>query len=44
VKALFEELRLEEVEHRELVAKELRKRPPDDPRDPDDFVDEPTEM
>jgi erythrin-vacuolar iron transport family protein len=44
VKALFEELRLEEVEHRELVAKELRKQPPDDPRDPDDFVDEPTEM
>ena len=27
-----------------LVTKKLAKQPPDDPRDPDDFVDEPTEM
>jgi hypothetical protein len=44
VKALFEELRLEEVEHREMVTKELAKQPPDDPRDPDDFVDNPIEL
>jgi rubrerythrin len=44
VKKLFEELRLEEVEHQELVRKELAKLPPDDPRDPDDFVDNPTEL
>jgi len=44
VKKLFEELRLEEVEHQELVRKELEKQPPDDPRDPDEFIDEPHEM
>jgi rubrerythrin len=44
VKTLFEELRLEEVEHREMVTMELMKQSPDDPRDPDDFADEPTEL
>jgi erythrin-vacuolar iron transport family protein len=41
VKALFEELRLEEVEHQELVKRELAKQPPDDGLDPEAFVDEP---
>ena len=44
VRALFEELRIEEMEHREMVTKELMKQPPDDPGDPDDFADEPTEL
>lgn len=44
VKQLFEELKQEEVEHQELVRKELEKQPPDDPRDPDEFIDEPHEM
>jgi erythrin-vacuolar iron transport family protein len=44
VKKLFEELKQEEVEHQELVRKELDKQPPDDPRDPDEFIDEPHEM
>ena len=41
VKRLFEELREEEVEHKELVQKELDKLPPDSGLDPEDFVDEP---
>ena len=44
VKTLFEELRLEEVEHQEMVKKHLESQPPDDDRDPDEFVDEPHEM
>ena len=44
VKSLFEELRLEEVEHQNLVKAKLAEQPPDDPRDPDEFVDEPFEM
>jgi rubrerythrin len=44
VKKLFEELRLEEVEHQELVKKQLAGQPPDDGRDPDEFIDEPHEM
>jgi erythrin-vacuolar iron transport family protein len=44
VRALFEELRDEEVYHQELVGRELAKLPPDlDPDvDPEDFTDEPT--
>jgi erythrin-vacuolar iron transport family protein len=41
VKALFQELRAEEVEHQDLVRRELDKLPPDDGLDPEDFVDEP---
>ncbi len=41
VKTLFEELRLEEIEHQELVKRELDKLPPDSDLDPEDFVDEP---
>ena len=41
VKTLFEELRDEEVQHKELVRKELATLPPDHGFDPDDFVDEP---
>jgi len=41
VKALFEELREEEVEHQELVKGELAKLPPDAGVRPDDFADEP---
>jgi erythrin-vacuolar iron transport family protein len=41
VRALFEELRDEEVEHQELVRKQLAKLPPDPPVRPDDFADEP---
>jgi rubrerythrin len=44
VKQLFEELRLEEIEHQEMVRKEMEKQPPDDDRDPDEFIDEPHEM
>jgi rubrerythrin len=41
VKALFEELRDEEVEHQNLVQAELAKLPPDSGLADDDFVDEP---
>ncbi len=41
VKALFEELRDEEVEHQELVTKEMAKLPPDSGPPPEGFVDEP---
>ena len=41
VKKLFEELRAEEVEHQQLVEKELAKLPPDDGFQPEDFEDEP---
>ena len=41
VKALFEELRDEEVQHQALVKAELAKLPPDSGLSDDDFVDEP---
>ncbi|GLH66127.1 ferritin-like domain-containing protein [Geothrix edaphica] len=41
VRALFEELRDEEVEHQTLVKAELAKLPPDSGLSDDDFVDEP---
>ena len=41
VRALFEELRDEEVEHQALVRAELAKLPPDSGLSDDDFVDEP---
>jgi rubrerythrin len=41
VRALFEELRDEEVEHQRLVKVELSKLPPEAGFDPDDFADEP---
>lgn len=42
VRALFEELREEEVHHQQLVKKELAKLPPEPGFDPGDFTDEPT--
>lgn len=42
VRALFEELRGDEVHHIELVKAELAKLPPGEEPNPDDFVDEPT--
>lgn len=42
VKALFEELREEEVEHQRLVLAELDKTPPDPVLRADDFADEPS--
>jgi rubrerythrin len=42
VKALFTELRDEEVEHQNLVRAELAKLPPDSDVQPDAFEDEPT--
>ena len=44
VRALFEELREEEVRHQELVGRELAKLPPEaaDAINPEDFTDEPT--
>lgn len=42
VRALFEELRDEEVEHQDLVKAELAKLPPDSGLSDEDFVDEPT--
>jgi rubrerythrin len=42
VRALFEELRDEEVHHRDLVTSELEKLPPEAAVDPEDFTDEPT--
>lgn len=44
VKELFEELRLEEIEHQELVREQLAKQPPDPERDPEEDMDEPHEM
>lgn len=44
VKKLFSELRVEEIEHQEMVKQQLALQPPDDPRDPDEFIDEPHEM
>lgn len=41
VKALFEELRREEIEHQRLVRVELEKLPPDSSLDPEALVDEP---
>ncbi len=41
VKALFSELREEEVEHQDLVNGEMAKLPPEKDFDPDDFVDPP---
>ena len=41
VRALFEELRDEEVEHQEMVQLELAKLPPDSGLSDEDFVDEP---
>ena len=41
VKALFSELRDEEVEHQELVRRELTKLPPDDGFKTEDFADDP---
>ncbi len=42
VRALFLDLQSEEVEHQDLVRKELDKQPPDSPLDPEAFVDEPS--
>lgn len=42
VRALFEELRDEELVHQNLVRRELEKTPPDLEIDPTAFVDEPT--
>lgn len=41
VRALFEELRDEEVEHQDLVKKEIAKLPPDSGPPPEGYVDEP---
>jgi rubrerythrin len=41
VKALFEELRDEELQHKALVSTELAKLPPDSGLSDEDFVDEP---
>jgi len=41
VRALFEELREEEVDHQRLVQLELDRLPPESDFDPDDFADEP---
>lgn len=41
VKALFEELRDEEVEHQQLVQAAMSKLPPESDIDPNDFADEP---
>ena len=41
MKALFEALRDEEVEHQKLVKKQIAKLPPEDAARPDDWVDEP---
>jgi rubrerythrin len=42
VRALFEELRGDEIHHIELVKAELAKLPPGEEPNPDHFVDEPT--
>ena len=41
VKALFEELRDEELEHQEMVKRVLAKLPPGPDADPNDYADEP---
>ena len=41
VKALFQELHDEEVEHQELVQQHMAKLPPEVPADPDDYADDP---
>ncbi len=41
VRKLFEELRVEELEHQQLVKRELEKLPPGPEIDPDDYADEP---
>ena len=41
VKKLFEELRGEEVQHRQLVQAQLDREPPDPPASPEDYEDEP---
>lgn len=41
VRELFKELREEEIEHQDLVKREMAKVPPEPEFDPDDFVDEP---
>jgi len=41
VRALFEELRDEEVEHQDLVKRAMRKLPPDSGPPPEGFVDDP---
>ena len=41
VRALFEELRDEEVEHQEMVQAAMAKLPPESKVDPNDFADEP---
>ena len=41
VRSLFEELRDEEVEHQDLVKKEIAKLPPDSGPPPEGFVDDP---
>jgi len=41
VKALFEELRDEEIQHQDLVKQELAKLPPGPEVNPDDYTDEP---
>ena len=42
VKTLFEDLCAEEVEHQELVKREIAKAPPDPTIPSEDFADEPT--
>jgi rubrerythrin len=42
VRALFEELRNEELLHQELVRRQIEKLPPDPEIDPEAFIDEPT--
>jgi erythrin-vacuolar iron transport family protein len=44
VRGLFEELRLEEVEHQRMVRDQIDRHPPDQGPEPDTFVDEPDEM
>jgi rubrerythrin len=44
VKTLFEELRKEEIEHQDLVRKELEGQPADSGIDGAEFADEPDEM
>jgi rubrerythrin len=41
VKALFEELRAEEIQHQRMVVAELEKTPPDPALKAEDFADEP---
>jgi len=41
VRTLFEELREEELEHQDLVKKQMEKLPPDPGTNPEDYADEP---